>query len=113
MTKPDPKKQCPPVDFSEDLRPVEGRKADEELAQLSKALGHPARIQIVRLLARRESCICGEIADEFPLAQSTISQHLKILKEAGVIRGEVDGPRTCYCLDPRALRRLRALVAAL
>ena len=113
MAKPEPRKQCPPVDPSEDLRPVEGRKADEELAQLSKALGHPARIQIVRLLARRESCICGEIADEFPLAQSTISQHLKILKEAGLIRGDVDGPRTCYCLDPRALRRLRALVAAL
>ena len=113
MTKPEPKMQCPPADSSEDLRPVEGRKADEELAQLSKALGHPARIQIVRLLARRDSCICGEIADQFPLAQSTISQHLKILKEAGVIRGEVDGPRTCYCLDPRALRRLRALVAAL
>ena len=113
MAKPEPKKQCPPVDSSEDLRPVEGRKADEELAQLSKALGHPARIQIVRLLARRESCICGEIAGEFPLAQSTISQHLKILKDAGLIRGEVDGPRTCYCLDPRALRRLRALVAAL
>jgi ArsR family transcriptional regulator len=113
MAKPAPKKQCPPADSSEDLRPVEGRKADEELAQLSKALGHPARIQIVRLLARRESCICGEISDQFPLAQSTISQHLKILKEAGVIRGEVDGPRTCYCLDPRALRRLRALVAAL
>jgi ArsR family transcriptional regulator len=101
------------VGQGEDLRPVEGRKADEELAQLSKALGHSARIQIVRLLARRESCICGEIAEEFPLAQSTISQHLKILKEAGLIRGEVDGPRTCYCLDPRALRRLRALVAAL
>ena len=113
MTKPEPRKQCPPVEQGDDLRPVEGRHADEELAQLSKALGHSARIQIVRLLARRESCICGEIADEFPLAQSTISQHLKILKEAGLIRGEVDGPRTCYCLDPRALRRLRALVAAL
>ena len=113
MANPKPKKQCSPVDPSEDLRPVEGRQADEELAQLSKALGHPARIQIVRLLARRESCICGEISEEFPLAQSTISQHLKILKEAGLIRGEVDGPRTCYCLDPRALRRLRALVAAL
>ncbi len=113
MTKPEPKTECSPVDQGDDLRPVEGRPADDELAQLSKALGHPARIQIVRLLARRDSCICGEIAEEFPLAQSTISQHLKILKEAGLIRGEVDGPRTCYCLDPRALRRLRALVAAL
>ena len=97
----------------DDLRPVEGRKADDELAQLSKALGHPARVQILRLLSRRESCICGEITEEFPLAQSTVSQHLKILKEAGLIRVEVDGPRTCYCLDPRVLRRFRALVAAL
>ncbi len=113
MTKPETRKECPPVERGEDLRPVEGQMADEELAQLSKALGHPARVQIVRLLSRRESCICGEIAGEFSLAQSTISQHLKILKEAGLIRGEVDGPRTCYCLDPRALRRLRSLVAAL
>jgi ArsR family transcriptional regulator len=113
MLKPEPIKQCPSVDPSEDLRPVEGQKADEELAQLSKALGHPARVQIIRLLSRRDSCICGEIANGFPLAQSTISQHLKILKEAGLIRGEVDGPRTCYCLDPRTLRRLRALVGAL
>jgi ArsR family transcriptional regulator len=106
-------KQCPPVKDGEDLRPVEGLKADEELARLSKALGHPARVQIIRLLARRESCICGEIAGEFSLAQSTISQHLKILKEAGLIRGEVDGPKTCYCLDPRTLRRFRSLVAAI
>ena len=113
MARPELTKQCPPVQQGDDLRPVEGRQADDELAQLSKALGHPARVQILRLLARRESCICGEIAEKFPLAQSTISQHLKILKEAGLIRGEVDGPRTCYCLDPRVLRRLRALVAAL
>ena len=113
MAKPEPRKERPPVEQGDDLRPVEGRQADDELAQLSKALGHPARVQIVRLLARRESCICGEIAEEFSLAQSTISQHLKILKEAALIRGQVDGPRTCYCLDPRALRRLRALVGAL
>jgi ArsR family transcriptional regulator len=113
MAKPEPRKEYCVVEQGDDLRPVEGRPADVELAQLTKALGHPARIQIVRLLARRESCICGEIAEEFPLAQSTISQHLKILKEAGLIHGEVNGPRTCYCLDPRALRRLRALVAAL
>ena len=113
MARPELTKQCPPVQQGDDLRPVEGRQADDELAQLSKALGHPARVQIVRLLARRESCVCGEIAEEFPLAQSTISQHLKILKESGLIRGEVDGPRMCYCLDPRTLRRLRALVAAL
>jgi ArsR family transcriptional regulator, arsenate/arsenite/antimonite-responsive transcriptional repressor len=96
-----------------DLRPVEGPEADAELALLSKALGHPARVQIMRLLTRRESCVCGDIVDELPLAQSTVSQHLKVLKEAGLIRGEIDGPRVCYCIEPHALRRLRALAAAL
>jgi DNA-binding transcriptional ArsR family regulator len=103
---------APPGD-EPDLRPVEGAGADEELALLSKALGHPARVQILRLLVRRESCICGDIVDELPLAQSTVSQHLKVLKEAGLIRGEVDGPRVCYCVAPRALRRLKSLVGSL
>jgi ArsR family transcriptional regulator len=70
-------------------------------------------VQIVRLLTRRSACVCGDIVDELPLAQSTVSQHLKVLKEAGLIRGEVDGPRVCYCIDDRALRRLRALMAGL
>lgn len=96
-----------------DLRPVEGSEADEELATLAKALGHPARVQIMRLLVRREACICGDIVDELPLAQSTVSQHLKVLKEAGLIRGDIDGPRTCYCVEPRTLRRLKALVGNL
>ncbi len=96
-----------------DLRPVEGREADDELATLCKAIGHPARVQILRLLARREECICGDIVDELPLAQSTVSQHLKVLKEAGLIRGEIDGPRVCYCIEPRTLRRLKALVGSL
>src|SRR5512137_698454 len=96
-----------------DVRPVEGAEADEELAALAKALGHPARVQIMRLLVRREACICGDIVDELPLAQSTVSQHLKVLKEAGLIRGEIDGPRVCYCVEPRTLRRLKALVGSL
>lgn len=96
-----------------DLRPVEGPEADEELAALTKALGHPARVQIVRLLARRTTCICGDIVDELPLSQSTVSQHLKVLKEAGIVRGEIDGPRVCYCLNLRTLRRLRALISTL
>ena len=96
-----------------DLRPVEGSEADDELAALAKALGHPARVQIVRLLVRREACICGDIVDELPLAQSTVSQHLKVLKEAGLIRGDIDGPRVCYCVEPRTLRRLKALVGSL
>ena len=96
-----------------DVRPVEGAEADEELATLAKALGHPARVQIMRLLVRREACICGDIVDELPLAQSTVSQHLKVLKEAGLIRGDIDGPRVCYCVEPRTLRRLKALVGSL
>jgi ArsR family transcriptional regulator len=103
----------PPAAESPDLRPVEGPGTDDELAGLVKALAHPARVQIIRLLARRGTCICGEIVDELPLAQSTVSQHLKILKDSGLIQGEVDGPRTCYCIDPRVLRRLKALVGSL
>jgi ArsR family transcriptional regulator len=96
-----------------DERPVEGRAADDELAELARALGHPARVQIMRLLGRREACVCGDIVDELPLAQSTVSQHLKVLKEAGLIRGEIAGPRTCYCVEPRTMRRLKALVGSL
>jgi DNA-binding transcriptional ArsR family regulator len=96
-----------------DLRPVEGAEADEELAVLVKAVGHPARVQILRLLVRRESCVCGAIVDELPLAQSTVSQHLKVLKDAKLIRGEIDGPRVCYCVEPATLRRLKALVGSL
>ena len=104
---------CPAPPTDPDLRPVEGDAADEELAALAKAIGHPARVQILRILGRLTSCVCGDIVDELPLAQSTVSQHLKVLKEAGLIRGDVDGPRVCYCVEPRALRRLRVLVAGL
>jgi ArsR family transcriptional regulator len=96
-----------------DVRPVEGPGADVELAGLAKALGHPARVQILRLLVRRQACVCGDIVDLLPLAQSTVSQHLKVLKDAGLIRGEISGPRTCYCIEPRALRRLKALIGSL
>ena len=83
------------------------------MAVLTKAVGHPARVAILRLLVRREACVCGDIVDELPLAQSTVSQHLKVLKEAGLIRGDIDGPRVCYCVEPRTLRRLKALVGSL
>lgn len=104
---------CPRANEQADLRPIEGREADEELASLAKALGHPARVRIIRLLTRKTSCICGDIVDELELAQSTVSQHLKVLKEAGLIRGDVDGPRVCYCVEPRTLRRIKALVGGL
>jgi len=104
---------CPPANGEPDLRPIEGADADDELAALAKAIGHPARVRILRILVRKTSCVCGDIVDELPLAQSTVSQHLKMLKDAGLIRGEVDGPRVCYCIEPRALRRLKALVGGL
>lgn len=95
------------------MAPVKPRPftADEiELATLAKALGHPARVAILRLLAARQACICGEIVDELPLSQSTVSQHLKALKEAGLIQGEISGPRTCYCLAPAGWVKARRLL---
>jgi ArsR family transcriptional regulator len=89
------------------------RAEDVEHASLAKALGHPARVQILRLLLSRDSCFCGEIVEQLPLAQATVSQHLKVLKEAGLIRGEIDGPRTCYCADRTRLGALHAFVGGL
>ncbi len=85
----------------------------EQLASLAWAIAHPARVRIVRLLISRDTCICGEIVDEMPLAQSTVSQHLKILKQSGLVQGEVDGPKVCYCINPERLSELKALVASL
>lgn len=86
---------------------------DRQLAALAKALGHPARVAILRALAARGTCVCGEIVDVLPLAQSTVSQHLKVLREAGLVDGTVDGPRSCYGLDAAALARARAALADL
>lgn len=93
-----------------DRQLVDQIDADDELARLAKALGHSLRVRIVRLLAQRTTCVCGELVGELPVAQSTVSQHLKILNQAGLIRGTIDGPRVCYCLEPDALKRLRELV---
>ena len=79
---------------------------------LAKALGHPARVRILRLLLGRESCFCGEIVEHLPLAQATVSQHLKVLRDAGLIQGEIDGPRTCYCANRERLARLHDLLGA-
>jgi ArsR family transcriptional regulator, arsenate/arsenite/antimonite-responsive transcriptional repressor len=86
---------------------------DERLARLAKALGHPARVRILRFLLEQETCMCGQICDVLPLAQSTVSQHLKVLKEAGLIEGEIDGPRVCYSPNPARLLELKRLVSAL
>ena len=82
---------------------------DEELAALARALSHPVRVAIVRYLAARGTCVCGEIVDVLPLAQATVSQHLKVLKDAGLIQGEIKGPTSCYCLNPKALEKLSDL----
>jgi len=71
----------------------------EQFSKICKALGHPARVRIIEYLKKTDQCICGEIVNLLPLAQSTVSQHLKILKESGLVKGEIEGPRTCYCLD--------------
>ncbi len=86
---------------------------DVALAGWGKALGHPARLAILRTLAERQTCLCGEIVEELPLAQATVSQHLKALREAGLIEGKTDGPRSCYCLNTEALRRLHEALGAL
>jgi ArsR family transcriptional regulator len=89
------------------------RAADEELALLAKALAHPARVRILRLLLGRDACFCGEIVDRLPLAQATVSQHLKVLKEAGLVEGEIDGPRVCYVASRERLAAVHALIGVL
>ena len=79
---------------------------EDRLAALAKALGHPARVRILRLLGRTPGCIGGTIVEAVGLAQSTVSEHLRILKAAGIVTGEIDGPRVCYCLAPGALAPL-------
>ena len=86
---------------------------DETLAAMAKAAGHPARLAILRLLVERGACVTGDVVAELPLAQSTISEHLRILRDAGLIHGEIDGPRTRYCVDATGLAQLRAGIAAL
>jgi DNA-binding transcriptional ArsR family regulator len=87
----------------------EFKAQDAELARYASALSHPARVAILKTLAARKGCVCGVLVDLMPLAQSTVSQHLKVLKEAGLIQGEVDGPKCCYCINPGAVKRFAAL----
>jgi len=87
--------------------------SDEQLVGMFKALGHPARLRIVQLLSVRQACVCSEVVDEIPLAQATVSQHLKVLKETGIITGEIQGSAVCYCLAPGALESLKLGVAGL
>ena len=93
--------------------PLDDALADAELARLAKALGHPTRVRILRMLARKEARMCSLIVDELPLAQSSVSEHLRILKAAGLIQGREDGPRVAYCIQPRAFQRMKTLLGAL
>ena len=85
---------------------AEFSEADQKIADLAKVLGHPARIAILRILAERNTCICGEIVEVLPLAQSTVSQHLKELLQAGLIKGTVDGLKSCYCINRETVNEL-------
>lgn len=109
------KKKNEPCCGEDDLQAIalDPAQFDESLAALAKGLAHPIRVTILRILIKRQGCICGEIVDELPLAQSTVSQHLKQLKESGLIRGEIDGPRVCYCVNQKMLMLLKHLVGDL
>lgn len=89
---------------------TEFSESDQELATFNKALGHPARIAILRYLSEQNTCFCGDIVDELPLAQSTVSQHLKELQNAGLIKGSIDGAKTCYCIDYDTYSKLSELL---
>lgn len=93
--------------------PLPADHSAEKLARLAWAIAHPMRVRIVRMLMERESCVCGEIVDALPIAQSTVSQHLKILKESGLVQGEVEGPKVCYCINRQSLQEMKSLIAGL
>src|SRR6476469_8085093 len=88
-------------------------KKEQELAEFAKALSHPARIAILKVLAQKNECICGEIVEVLPLAQSTVSQHLKELKNAGLIQGTISGPKSCYCINGEKFIKFQAAFNAL
>lgn len=86
---------------------------DNRIAKYAKALSHPARIAILKLLIQQQVCMCGDIVDELPLSQSTVSQHLKELKEAGLIKGDIEGSKVCYCIDEKEWKEAKLRLAQL
>src|SRR5512147_2113480 len=107
---------CPPEDSQAVARlqaPVEGPAADDELAAFAKALAHPTRVRILRLLARKEARMCSHIVDELPLAQSTVSEHLRVLRAAGLVRANESGSCVGYCIVPSQLQRFKRLLDSL
>lgn len=117
-TRPRPKRRSPqPVSpeciAPERQEPIVATPDDDTLAVMAKALAHPARVRILRVLDERQACVTGDVVIELALAQSTVSEHLRILREAGLIQGEVEGPRTRYCVNRAGLAALKAGIAAL
>lgn len=86
---------------------------DNRVAKYAKALSHPARVAILKLLIQKQACICGDIVEELPLSQSTVSQHLKELKEAGLIKGDIEGAKVCYCIDEKEWNTAKNLISEL
>lgn len=83
---------------------------DNRIARYAKALSHPARIAILKVLIQKQACICGDIVDELPLSQSTVSQHLRELKDAGIIKGDIEGTKVCYCIDEKEWKAAQAFL---
>ena len=88
-------------------------KKEKRIAELAKALGHPARVSILMYLLKKNACVCGDLVDVLPLAQSTVSQHLKELKKVGILQGEIEGTSTCYCIDPKVWGEMKNLFGGL
>jgi len=95
------------------MKAIDLHPGDERLVQMCRALGNPMRFRILQALAERQACVCGDLVELLPLAQSSVSEHLKVLKSAGLIRGDIDGPSTCYCIEPEGLAWLRRTLGAL
>jgi ArsR family transcriptional regulator len=115
-SSPDPAACCPaekPGALDRLASPVADPAADKELAAFAKALGHPVRVRILRMLAGKDARMCSHIVDDLPLAQSTVSEHLRILRSAGLVQMNDSGPRAGYCIVPSALKRLKALLQAM
>lgn len=89
-------------------KPEEFTPEEIYLADITKALSHPARIKILKILSAKNVCVCGDIVELLPLAQATVSQHLKELKRVGLIDGEIDGPKVCYCLNTQTMEKAKA-----
>lgn len=101
------------VKVSQDCCPPEGvpstGRIEDDLGQLCKAMGHPARVRLVRILSEKGTCISGDLADAMDLAPSTVSEHLRILKESGLVQGTIDGTRRCYCINKKALDYMKQM----